>query len=492
MSEMAESSTEWFPRNPHTARIKVHDRLNTTDEEAPIARVLTFPIEDGHPFIGVWETIRSDVHKVLEDAGLEWNTISVLRRRQSTQQLWDDTTIVITALRSAWGLAWEDAMRKVHDKTSHGTYGSKVWVELRAEGFSRFPNDAPAETEAPLSEFHLHDKKPVLGQSIGVKNLAFSSGTMGGFVELVDETGKSGTIICIMSNHHVIRPTKTKIAEGQNSTLQYPYDSQLDIMDRFHPAVSPGSSPALPISQPSHTDHKRTLRLYAEQTGDAQKSVEQLRLKASMKDRRSELYLPQAETAFKSLQSEYDRIQQFDIDFGTVWASSGYIKSPRTNGQLDWGLVQVRKDRIGNNSLVPIKNTAEDLKAEGAFSTMPKICSIRDSLDLDLHEHKRFAQVGKRTGVTFGTMNRIRTDVKAREIPGETMREIIIVGDKGKAFCVGGDSGALVFNQYGALAGQSYGGQDWGDLGTFVTPIDEIAASILELTGYRMRILNEA
>ncbi len=122
---------------------------------------------------------------------------------------------------------------------------------------------------------------------------------------------------------------------------------------------------------------------------------------------------------------------------------------------------------------------------------MPSKCTQRTSLDFDKHEHKRFVQIGKRSGVTFGTVNRIRTDVRAKELPGQIMREIIVVGDRGNQFCNPGDSGAWVFDQYGALAGMSYGGEDTGDLGAFVTPIDEVAASILELTGCEMRILNE-
>ncbi len=343
-----ESQAAWYPHNPHKGRISVHDHPALSDELPPLARIRTFPIEEGDPIITFWETIRVEVHHILEHANLKWNSLSILHRRQTIQRTMFDTTLVITAERNEWGSDWEEALRKCHEKTAYGLKGDirGLWIELRAQKFSRVADSVPTEPEPSLVEIHEHNERPAIGKSIGVTALPWSSGTMGGFVEIKNTTGSTEAMVCVLTNHHVARPTKKPSDEPEAAVK---YDLRLDEIGRFHAAVTPGSSPPLPVSQPSYQDHERTLRLYEGQIREQSSEVKTLQVRADTGDKRSKKQLLLVKASLEKLEKEYERVSHFDLDFGKVWASSGYIKSARTGGGLDWALVQVRKDRIGHN-----------------------------------------------------------------------------------------------------------------------------------------------
>ncbi|KAI9705544.1 MAG: hypothetical protein M1836_006299 [Candelina mexicana] len=482
----------WFPDNPHQSRRMLYERSDqSTAGLAPLARVMTFPVERDNPFVKVWERIRLQIHATLEQHGLDWRSISVFHRRQSFDSTGNDLTLVITAPRASWGENYESALEKCRDMTIHGQSQTKLRVELRDERVVFFPNEegSSSKEEASNAEHHEHLRKPGLGLSIGVKHVYWSAGTIGGFVELESTSGESGRLVCALTNHHVARPTRTALSEKRPGPTRY--DPVLNQVDKAHEAVVPGTGQRLPMSQPALKDHERMLQWLTQQTQDAKRSVSGLEYRVSMGDNRAKDRLLQARRTLQDCEQKYQHVSDFDLEYGTVFASSGYIKSSRTGGCLDWALVQIRKDRLGQNTLASARKVADVKHVRGSFKDLPKTCNRRESLNFDQHMYTSVVQLGKRTTATFGTVNEIRTDVKMVELPGQTLREIVIVGDKGVEFSQHGDSGAWVFNEYGDVLGMMYGGQETGDCGAFVTPIDEIRASILEMTGYRMRILDE-
>ncbi|KAI9719976.1 MAG: hypothetical protein M1812_003101 [Candelaria pacifica] len=472
----------WYPENPHQARIKPYQRADTSSSDLPpLARVMTFPIVDGDPFIKVWEEIRLEVHDILKQENLDWTSLGIFRRRQTYDPMGFDTTLVITARRSKWGSSYKNALRRCHNLTEHGPQRLKLWVELRDERpvFDTSDHGSSSTSKAPAAECHKHFRKPGLGLSIGVKDVYWSSGTIGGFVEMENTSGESDPIICALTNHRVARPTK--IVGNETGPGPVNYDPRLDETEKYHEAVIPGSGLRLLMCQPSLKDHERMIQMLEERIVDAKRSSARLEIRASGGNKLAQQRLLQNKEELRDLEKEHERVSEFDLEYGMLWASSGYAKSPRTGGSLDWALVHVRKDRIGQNTprrrvLNPSRSSRERAKI------------ARTSIS---NQDTQVVQIGKRSKATFGRVNRIRSDLQLEELSDEKCREIMIVGDKGVEFSQEGDSGAWVFSQYGDFLGMVYGASLTGDCGAFVTPIDEIGASVLEMTGHRMRILDE-
>ena len=96
-------------------------------------------------------------------------------------------------------------------------------------------------------------------------------------------------------------------------------------------------------------------------------------------------------------------------------------------------------------------------------------------------------KVGRTTNITYGYVSLINHECK---FPGNTntSTEFAITGLKGTQFSDKGDSGAFVLNEFGHLVGIIMGGGKLNE--SFVTPIQEVTADIMESMGYSVHLLN--
>ena len=105
----------------------------------------------------------------------------------------------------------------------------------------------------------------------------------------------------------------------------------------------------------------------------------------------------------------------------------------------------------------------------------------------ELELGQQVMKVGRTTNVTYGYVSHIDSECK---FPGNptTSTEFAITGLKGTQFSDKGDSGAFVLNEFGQLVGMIIGGGVLGE--TFVMPIQEVTADIMETTGYSVHLLD--
>lgn len=99
---------------------------------------------------------------------------------------------------------------------------------------------------------------------------------------------------------------------------------------------------------------------------------------------------------------------------------------------------------------------------------------------LQAHFDNKVFKRGRSTGLTWGTVNAIKVDIKLGDSVPHTAW--YIVGSlTASAFAEPGDSGAFVLDRYGAWCGIVFGGSDDGN--GYVTPVNRVVADIEALTG---------
>lgn len=94
---------------------------------------------------------------------------------------------------------------------------------------------------------------------------------------------------------------------------------------------------------------------------------------------------------------------------------------------------------------------------------------------------------GKNSGSVHGQFNAIKSSIVWPEHQGVTT-EYVVVGRKGQAFALPGDSGGIVVNQTGALVGLLIAGAECRGTG-YVTPIQVIWDDIKMRTGCEVSLL---
>lgn len=103
-----------------------------------------------------------------------------------------------------------------------------------------------------------------MGTSLGVRGLTWSAGMLGGYVGLY--RGQDAPIVCALSCHHVLRPSKGSSSGSSNATtttttttmttmmmtsaLEPLYNLSLDEEGRYQPAVE-AKDPSLRMEAPS-------------------------------------------------------------------------------------------------------------------------------------------------------------------------------------------------------------------------------------------------
>ncbi|KAK3364341.1 hypothetical protein B0T25DRAFT_576618 [Lasiosphaeria hispida] len=192
--------------------------------------------------------------------------------------------------------------------------------------------------------------------------------------------------------------------------------------------------------------------------------------------------------------------------FGRPFVASGYLQRTKTNGRLDWALIQPFDDtRVGGNSLP----TVQDWRSKGYIQSQmpakqdgcvlePQGISIHDRVkDVTVVHDKVFGfKMGASTRCTVGELSWAKTTCTIAEekyIAGRSQKErrstefvfAPVQLDPTVRFGNRGDSGAVVFDNLGRVMGLLFTGelpQQCAAGYSLVTPIEDVFANIKEFS----------
>lgn len=270
-----------------------------------------------------------------------WRAIEVFHRRRTLQpspEGIDDTTVLVTIEKGA-----DDNHRAILARSIKAickTHGQPTLQVEVLEGL----------VTRLASPMHPHMKSPTPGSSIGVAGLDWSSGTLGGYVTLRSSSTEE-RVLCALTCHHVLRPTRTIQAAASSPPPSPPYDCKLDVVGRYHPAIE-NPDPSLKVQQPSTADHHTACKALTSQLAgtDARIARHEKNLEMGMESAAGRRGLEVARGRRETYQRLQAEIDSLDCNLGHVWATSGY-RTAAAGCAIDWGLVRVDERREGYNEV---------------------------------------------------------------------------------------------------------------------------------------------
>ena len=168
--------------------------------------ILTFPIEEDHPLIPAWHSIKLAIFQYFQSTKIDWTALKVFRHQATSRPSVEDTTILLTItgdeqdvdaadnnsqLQRIWEriftICLENGHGYVHVETIYGRLYRNVSLDLPFE------------------------KRGQLGVSIGTGN---SSGTLGEYVAL--SIGNNPPKVYELTCHHVVQPTEISVYSPKN------------------------------------------------------------------------------------------------------------------------------------------------------------------------------------------------------------------------------------------------------------------------------------
>ena len=167
--------------------------------------VLTFGIESSHPLIPVWPRLKPKIILALDEARIVWSSLGVFRRRQTIEPRGEDTTIAVTAERSKGG-DWSLSRSRIHSICQENGCPHLIVEMIDGTIYRGVAQSLPYNT------------RPCGGSSIGLSQVNWSAGTMGGYVRLKKKGEATKT--CAMTCHHVLQPTKLDTAAAETAEQQ--------------------------------------------------------------------------------------------------------------------------------------------------------------------------------------------------------------------------------------------------------------------------------
>ncbi|KAK3364739.1 hypothetical protein B0T24DRAFT_583621 [Lasiosphaeria ovina] len=230
---------------------------------------------------------------------------------------------------------------------------------------------------------------------------------------------------------------------------------------------------------------------------------------AAIKDRQSAKeakVLEAAEVLEAEVKEMLDFFNNGHQHLGRPFVASGYLRRTKTNGRLDWALIQPFDDsRVGGNALP----TVQDWRLKGysdsqmpwkldGYVLEPQGTSIHDCVkDVTVVHNKVFGfKMGASTGCTAGELSYVQTNCTIAEekyMVGRSKKDRMstefvfapVELDPMIRFGNRGDSGAVVFDKLGRVMGLLFTGQrphqtDSGYI--MVTPIEDVFADIKEFS----------
>ena len=454
-----------------------------------------FPLHSQNPLVQAYEAVREKILDRLElRLGKGWRAVSVFNLGpQSTTAKPTVVIFVQPGLLRNWKTIQVD-IQHILRKTPG------VQIEFLPGYVSDLPDELSSEPERSF-EAVLHEF-PEMGTSIGEVGKP-GAGTLGGFVSL-ECNGKvhSG----VLTNHHVVRP----IAASQQV---------VDALDQ-HGYGATASPPTTTIMQYPAADDLRSeiVRSAAardfqqEQLHKLQERLERFRWKEQDPPETLTDRLNDQRRLVERAKRDQQRLKHLPITLGQVLYSSGDAISAKSS-IIDWAFIELQ-----HAATIPQKNRLPDAKNVRIFDRQSHVVYedgevVYARKFVKIKKDEWYYKLGRTTDLTTGICNGIEVDVqregqirydetgKKAVLEHKSTRELIIVSVvAGKGFCIPGDSGSLIINQFGDVAGLMYGelngwvGSLGGDQRSYqnaglVTSMDEVLASIRAKTGGTLRLL---
>ncbi|KAL2008708.1 hypothetical protein VTN00DRAFT_6902 [Thermoascus crustaceus] len=489
-----------YPFNPHTKTINNLPTIDPGFDPEPNvlpAPILSFVVDANHPIVPCWRDVARQTIDKLDQAGLKWVAVECFQRRQLTEKstTHDDTSIVIIVQElSLDPERLQGVLREIHELSGN------LFVELVEGNIELHAFMRSVTLDVP---YHV---QPQIGDSIGTDRFPWRAGTFGGYLELFGKQGFSESKICGLTCHHVLRPyDDTKHSLPPN--------------DHFEPfvALATGAQDLVRVSHPSSVDHRLSLARDYETLGrhhyldtelrcqmqQAEDQINATKLASINND------LAYIHTHISILRQRISHATSADREIGTLFASSGLRVSPTHQCQLDWGLIELKPERIGTNYLQETPASEGSLQLV-SFQDLSTINTVRSWSAANFRrlqkEDTQVYKVGRSTGLTEGVVNHVESFIASRyttAAAAAATRRVTTVSMEwavlpdhhhhhyhhhGRRFCDHGDSGSWVITKaLGKLVGVLWG-KSSVSAASYFTPIDVVADDIREVTGYRVRL----
>lgn len=318
------------------------------------------------------------------------------------------------------------------------------------------------------------------------------TGTAGCYLQL-RMAGSDEWSTYVLTNYHVIRPcipgyTLGIDSDGKSCERKAAHRSLLEKTD--HAGFDPSqASQITQVESPVRLKHNytvcvETLRAQGPPGAAGQMSPE---MKAYIDEKRARL------------QTKVDFFDSGRHILGALYAGSGLKQRSPRGGRLDWALCSVNQNRQGRNTIPSHEQWEKAYPADIWIRRYLPSPGIRTMTSPNQHEtvpqiadaQSRVFKIGGRTGLATAYFNCYKTDVKMPEwdkyIDGATLSEeyMFFPQSDGRAPALKGDSGAVVYNNRGAVVGLVFSGQKPHNAQQsymYVTPIQEIFDDIKRLS----------
>lgn len=278
--------------------------------------MLSFAIEIDHPLVARWPPLRDTILELLNNSPIHWSVLEVLRRRMTILPgPHDDTTVVVTATKV-----------KQRDWTNLAQALKKKCEEHREEMLNVELIDATVERLNHRRALR-YDRTPPGGSSVGVLGQE-NSGTLGGYILVVDEKGKQ--TVCGLTCHYVILPASRGPMEECSHSLEALHPSQKDCNADIETC-------------------RNGLSLLAREIADDRHDIDEYE-RIGRETTRKQQALKRLEDAEKALQKKIESWPNHYLHFGYVIRTSG-LRTGAHGCAVDWGLIAVSEDRVGKNEV---------------------------------------------------------------------------------------------------------------------------------------------
>ncbi|MCJ1346602.1 hypothetical protein MMC31_004820 [Peltigera leucophlebia] len=308
---------------------------------------------------------------------------------------------------------------------------------------------------------------PDMGSSIGEKGQP-GGGTLGGVVSL---KRKEQTMIGLITNHHVVRPSSPKSK------------ATIDLVDEFGYGSNQTASVKTIMQYPAKLDFEATSKDLNDQViPEIKQSIKNMKDKINrfnmkgqdVPDTLSHL-LEVQEDELDMYKKQLDKLKRLPTVLGDVVTSSGNALSP-SMALLDWAIVQVPSSKVPQpppNKLPSTDEVARSGKSARDYGVNDQPYRRLPSREYvggfsKIEKGSWYFKIGRTTGITTGICHGIEVDVGRqgevrydhsgkKVILGKySTRELVIMSSTG-TFSEPGDSGSFVFNNLGNVAGLLYG-----------------------------------
>ncbi|KAK1760432.1 hypothetical protein QBC47DRAFT_396428 [Echria macrotheca] len=458
-----------------------------------------------------WPVIRKHVDELLSanrHTKGHVTAISLFRLGFSPVDSENPNTVYVSLDKDCRETTWPPVVKQLQEYLSTFEYAKlRVHMEHNAPRELPFPllpsRHSEEEAEKKREFFNLKLPAPYrtrvnLGDDIGAAKYIKSNegdeynpliGTVGCWLE-VETTEHPNGVKVLLTNYHVVRPALEGFSvklDPDVKSISIEEPTQADALWKFDmDGITPESAPSAEFESPSRVRHNNTVPVkdvwiqYFTQSNNGDE-------KAKTEAERKEIIF------------FFDNGKQI---LGKIFCASGYERRTADNARLDWALIMpLNPDRIGAN-LLPSEETWRAKYDNPRFfpHVFGKLLQPPSDSGLEGLKHTdRVFKVGTTTGVTVGRFNKIKDNVSIREdrhlgfgvskeishIQGAALGCIFprnpAVGDQG-------DSGSVIWDEEGRLAGLLYRGlkphRAENSL-IYITPIHDVFKDIVDFSeGY--------